>query len=190
MATPIRIKCKSSTDYPSTDELRALTVSGRHVVLEFPVKLRVEKSLVIRKLASAMPEYSVFDSGGNKDTDWITIMPVIKTESVLAHAQEIRDAIAEYIESCSALLNQQTQNTLSTEWSSYIHGGHRIFENSSTGQIVEAPLGGPPSPQKVDPFFFAEFAKSTPAHAAVAQLLNHDFHDAARMLDIIFGKKT
>ena len=165
-----------------------MTNSGRHVVLEFPVKLRVEKTPVIRKLASGMPEHSVFDSGGNKDTDWVTVMPVIKKESVLAHAQKIKGAVTKYIETCSLLSAQHAQGTLSPEWSSFVHGGHRRFENSSTGQVVEAPLSGPPDSQKVDPYFFAEFAKSTPAHAAVAQLISHDFHDAARMLAILFEK--
>jgi hypothetical protein len=165
-----------------------MTDSGHHVVLEFPTKLRVEKPPIIRELAAAMQEHSVFDSGGNRDTDWITIMPVIGKESVLTHAQEVKDAIAKYIETCSLLLAQHAQGTLSSEWSSYVHGGHRRFENSTTSQIVEAPLGGPPTPQKVDPYFFAQFAKSTPTCASAAQLIGHDFHDAARMLSILFGR--
>jgi hypothetical protein len=33
--------------------------------------------------------------------------------------------------------------------------------------------------------FFAMFVKSTPAHAAVAALLERDFHDAARILETV-----
>lgn len=160
--------------------------SGRHVVLQFPAKKHLDKTPLIRRLAAALPEFSVFDSGGNKGTDWVTVMPVVEKAVVLAHAQQIQEAVEAYIRACAKMLVEHREGMLSAEWSSDTHGGHRRFENSVTGQVIEAPLGGPPDPAKVDPFFFALFVKSTPDFETVAGLLSHDFHDAARMLDILF----
>jgi hypothetical protein len=162
--------------------------SGRHLVLQFPAKQQLDKTPLIRRLADALPEFSVFDSGGNQGTDWVTVMPVVERATVLAHAPQIQQAVEAYIRACSTMLGEHAEGTLSAEWSSYTHGGHRRFENSETGQVIEAPLGGAPEPEKVDPFFFTLFTKSTPGLETVAGLLSHDFHDAARMLDILFRK--
>jgi len=162
--------------------------SGRQVVLQFPAKQHLDKTPLIRRLADALPEFSVFDSGGSQGTDWVTVMPVVERATVLAHAREIQQGVEAYIGACSTMLAEHAEGTLSAEWSSYTHGGHRRFENSETGQVIEAPLGGAPEPSRVDPYFFALFAKSTPGLQSVARLLGHDFHDAARMLDILFGE--
>ena len=184
MTTPIRINCESTTKVPPLDRVRAMADTDHHVVLQFPG--RVDKSALISKLRAALPEHSVFDSGGNKATDWVTVMPVVTRATVLAHAREIGAAVAGYIEACSTMLAQYEAGSLSEEWSSETHGGHRRFENSRTGQIIEAPLGGAPKPSRVDPYFLAMFAKSTPGLEVVARLLRSDFHDAAKMLDILF----
>ena len=157
-----------------------------HVVLEFPAKLKVNKPPIVAELSASLPEYSVFDSGGNKETDWVTVMPVINDAAIQAHSREIKDAIAMYIEACSYLLDGHAKQSLSSEWSSYIHGEHRCFENSATGQIVEAPLAGSLEPRTIDPYFFAQFVKTTPSCAGVAMIIKHDFHDAARIRDALF----
>ena len=188
MSEPIRINCTSMANVPAVSEIRAMAGSGRHLLLQFPAKTHLDKTPLIRRLAEALPEFSVFDSGGNQGTDWVTVMPVIERATVLAHAPEIQQAVEAYIQACSTLLAEHAEGTLSTEWSSYPHGGHRRFENSETGQVIEAPLGGAPEPEKVDPYFFALYTKSTSSLEVVARLLRHDFHDAARMLDILFRK--
>jgi hypothetical protein len=160
--------------------------SDHHVVLQFPG--RVDKRAIISRLEAALPDHSVFDSGGIGGTDWVTVMPVVPRATVLAHAREIEAAVTSYIEACSTIIAKYEEGTLSEEWSSDMHGGHRRFENSRTGQVIEAPLGGGPEPSKIDPYFFALFAKSTPGLEVVARLLRHDFHDAARMRDILFGE--
>jgi hypothetical protein len=166
MTTPIRISCESTTEVPPVEKIRAMADSEHHVVFRFPG--RVDKLALISKLRAALPEHSVFDSGGDKTTDWVTVMPVIGKATVLAHAQEIRAAVMSYVEACSTMLVKHQEGSLSDEWSSDTHGGHRRFENSHTGQVIEAPLGGAPEPSKVDPYFFALFAKST---ASLAPLL-------------------
>lgn len=171
---------------PSADKIRGMADPDHHVVLQFPATQYVDKTALIRQLAAALPEYSVFDSGGDKKTNWVTIMPVVGRPEVIAHTREIEQAARAYIQACAAMLAQHTDGRLPAEWSSYTHGGHRRFENSKTGQVIEAPLGGPPDPRKLDPYFFALFAKSTPGQEVIARLIRDNFHDAARMIDIVF----
>jgi hypothetical protein len=186
MTTPIRINCESVEKVPPLDRIRTMADSYHHIVLQFPG--RVDKRAIISKLEASLPEHSVFDSGGNRTTDWVTVMPVVPRATVIAHAREIEAAVRSYIEACSTMITKYEEGTLSEEWSSDMHGGHRRFENARTGQVIEVPLGGASQPSKIDPYFFALFAKSTPGLEVVAQLLRHDFHDAARMRDILFGE--
>ena len=186
MTTPIRINCENTTKVPPLDEIRAMADTDHHIVLQFPSGL--VKHDLINELSAALPEHSVFDSGGDRTTDWVTVMPVVARATVLTHAREIEAAVVGYIEACSTMLLKFEQGSLSQEWASETHGGHRRFENSRTGQVIEAPVGGAPEPSRIDPYFFALFTKSTPGLEVVAQLLRHDFHDAARMLDILFRK--
>jgi hypothetical protein len=185
MTTPIRINCESTEEVPPLDTIRMLADSDHHVVLKFPG--RVDKRTTISKLRASLPEHSVFDSGGDRTTDWVTVTPVVPRATVLAHAREIEAAVRCYIEACSTMIGKYEKGTLSEEWSSDLHGGHRRFENSRTGQVIEAPLGDAPEPSRVDPYFFALYAKSTVGLEGVARLLRNDFHDAARMRDVLFG---
>jgi hypothetical protein len=148
------------------------------------------KPALISKLAAALPECSVFESGGDSKADWLTIMPVIDAEAVRKHEQEIRQAADTYVETCSSLVVQLASENLPPEWAADVHGLHCRFENSTTGQVVEAPLTGATAPENLDPYFFAQFVKSTPSCTAVAQLIKDDFHDARRMLRVIFGERT
>jgi hypothetical protein len=49
---------------------------------------------------------------------------------------------------------------------------------------VEAPFREWTDPDRVDPYFFAEFVKTTAEFEVVAALIEHKFHDAARILEI------
>lgn len=185
MTTPIRINCESTEKIPPVDKIRTMADSDHHVVLQF--QGRVDKGAIITELKASLPEHSVFDSGGDRTTEWVTVMPVVPRATVLAHAREIETAVRSYMEACSTMIEWYEAGALSEEWSSHVHGGHRRFENSRTGQVIEAPLYVAQDPSRVDPYFFALFTKSTPGLEVVARLLKNDFHDAARMRDILFG---
>ncbi|PWU11985.1 MAG: hypothetical protein C5B50_22235 [Verrucomicrobia bacterium] len=185
MSEPIRIKCSDLSKVPANEELKTMVDAEHHVVLEFPARAKVDKRALISRIALALPDCSIFDSGGRGDTEWITVKWVIPQAIVLAHAREIGQAIGSYVQACSALLTQYTEGTLSSDWSSDIHGEHCRFENSETKQIVEAPLAGPPRPDKVDPYFFSIFVKSTRGLEPVARLIRDDFHDALRIFDVL-----
>jgi len=190
MTTPIRINCSNPAEIPSVSDIKAKLATDRHVVLQFPVTRRVDKQPLIAELSAALPECSVFDSGGDSKTDWLTIMPVIDIETVRSHEQEIREAADTYIQTCSCLVAQLASENLPPEWAADMHGLHCRFENAATGQVVEAPLNGQTSPENLDPYFLAQFIKSTPSCAGVAQLIKDDFHDARRMLRAVFGERT
>ena len=142
---------------------------------------------MVRKLASDLPAFSVFDSGGDKADDWVTIMPVVDKAIVDANSSQIRAAAKAYVQSCEDLTEQSVSGRLAPEWSFYDHGEHRRFENSKTGQVVDSPWSGSHIGLRIDPFFFAEFVKTTPDQQLVAGFIKHDFHDAARMIDIVLG---
>ncbi|MHC4644951.1 MAG: hypothetical protein ACYTBJ_05590 [Planctomycetota bacterium] len=187
MSEPIRITCSNAYEVPPAERLGALADHNHHVVLQFPSgHLFFDKPSLIRGYAAALPEHSVFDSGGDRHTQWITIKKVIDRHIVLAHLEEIRSAVKAYIDTCKSLLSSLEQQTIGSEWQADEHGMECCFENTQTGQIVEAPLLlSLLSVDTVDPYFLELFVKSTGAFAAVAELMTDEFHDSARILDIL-----
>lgn len=185
MNEPIRIDCASVSEVDAPSKLAALTASGRHVVLQFRSLSEEEKSALIDRLSSALPDHSVFFSGGGTGYRSITVMPVVARSRVLERRAQIVRAVEEYRHACLALMLRYRSRTLEGDWRTDEHGGHCLFVNHWTGQVVEAPLEM--SDDWLDPYFFAEFVRSTPGLEPVAELLTNDFHDAARMLDVVFG---
>jgi len=185
VAEPIRINYGSLAEVGSPDELAALTSNGRHLVLRFPSLSLAEKTALIDRLSSALPEHSVFDSGGGPEHLWITVMPVVARSRVLERRGHVLRAIDEYRRTCAALVGQYRAGTLPREWQANEHGDHCRFKSRQTGQVVEAPLREWVDPRRVDPCFFAMFVRSTAGLEPVAELLANDFHDAARILDVI-----
>ncbi len=190
MTEPIRIRCKRERDIPGVEELSRLADSAHHVVLEFRRSSwrALHKTPIISSLTSSLPEHSVFDSGGDEGTEWITVMPVVSRALILRQLDQIRDALAAYTEACATLIAQREAGTLPPDWTGDKHGGDVCFQNKATGQTVEAPLRGTLTVRSIDPYFFAVFVKTTGDFPAVAALLNHDFHDARRLLDIMINQ--
>lgn len=189
MTTPLTLICENSTEIPSVEQICKMVLPGRHLVMRFPADKVGDKTSIVAKLASSMPEYSIFDSGGDSDFQRITVMAVVDSATVLSHEKFIKEAMELYIQTCSALVTQMTNENLPEIWSSDVHGNHCRFENAVTKQVVEAPLMFPLEPRTADPFFFAQFVKSTLSCEAVANLIRHDYHDAARLLKIVFGER-
>lgn len=188
MDEPIWIDCGSPGEVAAPTQLAALTSSGRHVVLRFASLSEADKTALIGHLSSALPDHSVFDSGGNGDRSWVTIMPVVTRARVVECRGQVLQATEEYRQACIGLVEQYRTGTLPSEWRTDEHGGHCRFESRLTGQVVEAPLREWIDPERVDPYFFAMFVRSTSGLESVAKLLTHDFHDAARVLDVIAGR--
>lgn len=187
---PLRIPCSGIDEIPTTASLIEFTRAGRCVVLQFPLALHLEPGVVVGRLAASLPDHSVFQSGRDASFDWISVMPVVARAIVQAHVDEISEAVRRYIGTCESLVSQYTNEQLGAEWECDEHGDDCRFSNRLTGQVVEAPLERSLSPANVDPYFFAAFVKSTAGLERVAALIRHDFHDAARMLEILFANDT
>ena len=134
---------------------------------------------LIARLAAAFPERSVFKSG----PQWITLLPVVSRARILERAVAVRAAIADFLATRRMLIEHYRAGTLDPDWDTNEHGADCTFEHFHTRQVVEAPLWADRG--QVDPMFFATFVTTTPAHAAVAALLERDFHDAARILETV-----
>jgi hypothetical protein len=173
------------TDIGPPEQLAAQASGAHHVVLRFPSLRPDEKTALIGRLSIALPDFSVFDSGGGLSPARITIMPVVARAQVLYRRAEILRAVSDYRRACAALVEQYRGGALPREWRTDEHGGHCRFTSRRTRQVVEAPYRVWADPDRVDPFFFAEFVKTTAGLEAVAALIEHNFHDAARILEIV-----
>lgn len=70
-------------------------------------------------------------------------------------------------------------------WRFCFHGFEYRFEHERTRQVVEVQLGYADEFGVLDPYFFAEFARSTPGLEGVAGLFRDGFHDPDRALQIL-----
>ncbi len=64
MTKPVWIDCGCVADVGPPERLAAQASGGHHVVLRFPSLRPEEKATLIGSLSAALPEFSVFDSGG------------------------------------------------------------------------------------------------------------------------------
>jgi hypothetical protein len=249
MSEPFWIDCASAADIPTADRLRELVTDERHVVLRFPpAELaspsadpkaslfehlasapyhvtapylpQLTKVSLIEHLASALPEFAVFDSGGSHDNEWITVKKVIRIEDVLANEGEFVAALRLFRQTASTLAIRLAQHLgvpadrllelgmgrarvgwadrfrellgrrlrgyrLDREWCYGFHGRECRFESRATGQIVEVRLAFGEEFGVLDPYFFAQFVKSTAALAHLSRLMPDDFHDGSRVLLVL-----
>jgi hypothetical protein len=143
---------------------------------------------LIDRLSFALQDFSVFDSGGGLSPAWVTIISVVARVRVQKCRAEVLRAISDYRRACSVLVEQYRGGILPREWRTDEHGGHCRFTNRRTGQAVEAPFRAWIDPDRVDPYFFAEFVKTTAGFEVVAAMIEHKFHDAARILEVVTEK--
>jgi len=177
MTAPRWIDLDSSADAPSAAELAGLACDGHHVVLRFAQLESPARIALLSALATGLTEHRVFASGPTA----VTIMPVVSRQRIEERGHEIRAAIADFEHISAALAAHYRAETLAPEWEADEHGAHVRLRNTATGQVVEAALWTVSS--DIDPYFFALFVRSTPAHTRVAELLDNDFHDVARIID-------
>jgi hypothetical protein len=185
LTQPVWIDCGSVADVGPPEQLAAQASGGQHVVLRFPSLVPEEKTALIGRLSAALPEFSVFDSGGGLSPAWVTVMPVVARARVLECRAEVLRAVSDYRRACAALVKDCRRGSLPCEWQTADHGEHCRFTNRRTGQVVEAPFQEWADSDRVDPYFFAEFVKTTARFEAVADLIEHNFHDGARILEVL-----
>jgi hypothetical protein len=189
MSQPVYIDFPSIEDVGPADRIAVQAQGGRHVVLRFPGTVSAaDKAALIARLSQSLPEFSVFDSGGRGASTHVTVMPVISRQQILERQSEARRAIEDYRRTCARLIERYRSGSLSADWQADEHGEHCRFENRRSGQVVEAPLEDRIDASQIDPYFFAQFLRTTPGHEPVADLITHDFHDAARLLDVLTAR--
>ena len=186
MSEPVWIDCESLADVVSAEELARLATSGRHAVLRlrFPVSPN-DKSMLIARLAVALPDHSVFDSGSDPACSCVTVFPVVPRTRVVERREEVVRAVEEYRRLSPLLAEQYRRGELSPEWLVADHGFHCRCENLRTGQVVEAALLERGGTDRVDPYFFAEFVQTTAGFESVADLITNKSHDGARILLVL-----
>jgi hypothetical protein len=183
LTEPLWLECAGLDGVPSAKELSTSTAEGQHVVLKVLGVSRQECDALQANLSAALPDHSVFLSGGSSTYLQVTVMRAVSRQLILGSKTAIAAAMRLYRAECERLTALRQAGRLPADWTEYEHGGHCRFENQKTGQIVEASIN--PGVHELDPYFFAEFVSSTPQCSTVARLLTHPYHDAARMLDIL-----
>jgi hypothetical protein len=182
---PVYIDCESVAGVGSPEELARRAKAGSHVVLRFASLSPDQQVALIGRLSGALPDHSVFFSGGGPNCPWITVMPVVSRVRILERRAIILKAVEEHRRMTAMLAEQHRAGMIPAEWRQGEHGGHCRCENRRTGQVVEVPVREWVDPERIDPFFFAKFVKTTKGLEPVAELISHDFHDAARILDVV-----
>ncbi len=205
-SVPLRIACPTLDAVPPAAELAALAVVGRHVVLHLPEPLKASKGPLIERLAEQLPGHSVFDSGGKADgTTCITVLEVIDERRVLENLPVFLAALADFTATatrpCHALAAahgvpaamllahreaiERRGRAWLRDWDYGFHGLECEFVNVRTGQVLDVKIGCGEEFGLLDPYFLSGFVRTTPAHRAAADLLADDFHDMARVLDVL-----
>ena len=82
-----------------------------------------------------------------------------------------------------------TKGMLDDSWEYWFHGYECQFRNVLTEQVVDVRLKNYGNKRAIlDPYFLAVFVRTTPEEAKVSELLRDEFHDTARVLEILFKK--
>lgn len=184
MTEPVWIDCITAADVGSVKRLAEQASARRCIVLRFSSLSTDEKEALISRLSSEFPDFSVFDSGIGHNSESITIMPVVARARVLERRADVVRAIEKYRRTCAELVRQYELGMLPADWLADEHGEHCRFKCRRTGQVVEAPFEWIDA-IPVDPYFFAEFVKSTAGLERVAALIDDEFHDGARILEVV-----
>jgi len=74
-------------------------------------------------------------------------------------------------------------------WKYFIHGYHCRFEDSKTGQKIEVPLIFGQEFGILDPYFFMEYLKTTPAYQPLNIQITDDYKDGEAILEKMISLK-
>jgi len=204
MSEPRRFNYQLITDLPCDEELLSHLDRQHHVVLQFPGSCEAQKPRLILDLKARLPEFcSIFDSGGDTELTWVTIMEVIsrpELESIednliysarlfrhTAHLLARRLADFNKINAAELWDRRSKLKPFPGEWDMSHHGGHQCFENTKTGQVVEVSLWFGDEFGILDPQFLCTFLRTAPGLDCPVEITDH-FHDAARALDYLEGR--
>ena len=182
MLDPKFVEYKAASEIWPTAQLLKQAEDGQ-LVLRFSALSADESTTLIHRLSRELPDHAVFQSRFGTEDQWVTILPLVSRAKILERRNQIRQAMAAYAQTCAELIKQYQADALASEWTVDDHGEHCQFVHSASGQTVEAPFHRLVRVDQIDPYFFALFVKSTQGLEPVAELVTHDFHDGARILE-------
>jgi len=199
MSEPIRMQVDLGS-VPTAEAIAKLACKGQHVVLKFSgASPDSAMNEVGEKLASALPDHSVFCSGVSQ----LTVLPVIAASEVLALADDLVAAARDFRITARALClslaqklelqpdalldvdEDRTSGELDADWTYYVHGSGCCFEHQITGQRLDVVLSFGAEFGVLDPFFFHCFLATTKRYRPLAAALTEDFHDTRRALSVL-----
>jgi hypothetical protein len=199
MTEPLRIDCPSRAELLSLSRIRELATDEHHVVVLLDANARKPEILI--NLAKALPDFAVFDSGCHRGKEAITIKKVISSKEILSNAPEFvatarlfrvtATYLAQTLSNClgvkpaDLIHAPKTKGRLNREWSYGFHGLECYFKNRKTGQELNVRLDFCDEFGVLDPSFFAQFIKTTPAFFNTARHLKDDFHDTSRVFELL-----
>ena len=71
MTTLLRVTCPTAGDIPPAHQLRVWATDDRPVVLQLPPGAATAR--IVARLAAALPDFSVFDSGATQGHECVTV---------------------------------------------------------------------------------------------------------------------
>jgi hypothetical protein len=166
---------------------RQLTRGGRGLSLPLGRDVTMaQASASARRLETALgPDVTVFASPGGGGPI-LRVLQLADAAQVAAVRPALEALIAEFRETAAGLVGQMEHEEVESvryrgaNWCADPHGEHCRFENEETGEIVEAQIY---FPDRVDPYFLLEYARTSGRHHAVVDVCVEGFHDMCRLLD-------
>lgn len=206
-----RYECTSPSDTP---DIATIVASLQHHSTYIIDLTNLHDDIVteerIRSLkthySSQLPEdHTVFRSNAKA----LSIRKVIAREQFMMRQDHFVEAISQFSRTATRLMTQLAEELkidrsflsdpyayshinedilegiLSEEWSYSLHGSHYHFYNSTTSQTLEVMTGFENRYDALDPYFFHQYLSSTQEYKELANVLQHGFHDMARVFDIL-----
>ncbi|MGI5524527.1 hypothetical protein ACQEUX_26815 [Micromonospora sp. CA-259024] len=182
---------------PDPADLRRRVARGRGlvVVLDETVTMPAATAAARALRVALQPDMAVFASAGRQgpivtvlqlvsDSEAATVRPAL--ENLVAEFRRVAAALVEQMEAGSSPVSDvdadppESVRYHGATWYLYPHGEHCQFENSASGEVVEANIY---APDLVDPYFLLQYAKTSGRHGAVVDACVEGFHDMCRLLD-------
>ncbi len=183
------ISCENIADIPSILKIESLTKENS-VRLLFPIGILDKfEEKVLQPLKEKLLDCTVFIGRRTKVDTMISIIPVIKRETIAKNLDVIIKIIKDYIYISNQLINNVTDDNNWKNWElTYKHPPHNRYENLVTNQIVETCDYKMTSIKQIDPYFFGEFIQSS-NYSELKKLIKDTYHDTLRILDVVAETK-
>jgi hypothetical protein len=182
---------------PDPADIRLRLVRGRALVISLDETVTMPAATAAaRVLRTALqPDVAVIASPRARGPI-LTVLQLVSDSEVATVRPALENLVTEFRLVANALVGQLEAGSspvsdLDTDypesvryrdatWCLHPHGGHCRFENTASGEVVEADVK---DPDNLDPYFLLQYAKTSGRHGAVVNACVEGFHDICRLLD-------